>query len=86
MAKSSGRGDTVRQKRQAKMKELFEGKKFKILSVVALPEHQQYESPFGNKGRNGYLLAEIGNEDNHFTVGETVLRRAAAEFGCVDLP
>jgi hypothetical protein len=69
-----------------KMDELFSGKKYEIVKEVHLNEGQHFQTPFGNKGRHGFALREVSDHKNHFTVGASVLRKAAEEYGAVELP
>ena len=72
--------------RKLKMDQLFAGRRFKIVQVVSLGGEDRFVTPFGNKGRRGYVLAEEGNPGNSFYVGETVLGQAAREYDAVELP
>jgi len=85
-APKRSRAEALLETRDQKLKELFAGKKFEIVKKVDLDEGQFFQTPLGNKGRHGYALREVGNPGNHFTVGESVLRTAAAEFQAVELP
>lgn len=76
------RGDKMRATRDRKMKELFEGKQYAILGEIHLSEDEQFQTPFGNKGRNGYVIKEV-NSGNRLMVGETVLRKAHEKYGSV---
>lgn len=80
--------------RQAKFDELFKGRHYKIVKVIALQGEQRFQTPFGNKGRNGFALIP---DDRSFTsvaeekaaaifVGATVLAKAAADYGAVEVP
>lgn len=72
--------------RAAKFASVFEGKRFEIVKEVNLPEGQVFQTPFGNKGRNGYVLVEVGNESNRITVGATAVKKAADLYGSVTPP
>lgn len=54
--------------RTEKMDELFKGKKYDILKEVHLEGEDRFQTPFGNKGRHGFVLQEKGT-DNRFIVG-----------------
>ena len=82
----SARGEALYAAHQEKVREAFQGKKFKILKEVHLEEDQRFETLFGNKGRHGVILEEVGNPDNRLIVGNTILRRVADEYGSVELP
>jgi hypothetical protein len=79
---------------QEKFDELFKGRHYKIVKVIKLEGEQRFQTPFGNKGRNGFALIP---DDRSFAsdkeakaaaifVGETVLRKAAAQYGAVEVP
>jgi len=74
--------------REAKFVELFEGRHYEIIKEIHLEGEKRFETPFGNKGRNGFALLEKGQSDQKkaIFVGETVLRKAADRFGSVDVP
>lgn len=80
------RGESLLATREAKFKELFEGKKFDVKGEIHLEGEQRFQTPFGNKGRHGFVLVEVGNPTNKFIVGETTLREAAEKFGAVEVP
>lgn len=85
------RGEALAVTRKAKFDEYFLDKKYSIIGEVHLdkdPEtgkQQVFQTPFGNKGRHGFVLQEEGT-DNKVVVGATVLRKAAKEYGAVELP
>lgn len=68
------------------MRDLFEGRKYRIVKEINLPPDQRFRTPFGNQGRHGYGLVEVGNPDHRFVVGVAVLRQAAERYGSVELP
>ncbi len=89
MSEDSGRtarGQALYDAYQEKVRATFEGKKFTILEEVHLDKDQRFETAFGNKGRNGYILVEVGNPGNKVIVGATVLRRVASDYASVELP
>ncbi len=71
------RSEKMSQTRAGKMKDLFQGKKYKILGEVHLSkdDNEQFQTPFGNKGRNGFVLKEAASGAK-IIVGEAVLRKA----------
>jgi hypothetical protein len=80
------RGEKMAATRAKKMTDLFEGQKYRILAEIHLGADEQYMTPFGNRGRHGYVLK---NTDTgvKIMVGETVLRQAASVFDAIlDLP
>ena len=81
----STRGEALYAAHNEKVRAFFEGQKFKILKEVHLGEDEKFATPFGNKGRHGVIIEnlETGKRD---VVGWTILRRAAAQYGSVDLP
>lgn len=71
----------------AKMEELFKDRKYTVRREVHLEGNQRFVTPFGNKGRHGFILDETGADPVHrLVVGESVLRRAAELYGSVELP
>jgi hypothetical protein len=72
--------------RQEQKDELFKGKKYTILKEVHLEGDERFQTPFGNKGRHGYVLEEVGNTSNRFIVGASMLTQIAAEYGAVTVP
>lgn len=73
--------------RKAKMDEFFKGKKFTIAKEVHLDaDKDPFVTPFGNKGRHGYVLVEVDNAANKFIIGETMLRQVAADYDAVEMP
>lgn len=82
----SSRGEKLARTRKAKMDALFAGKKFEITREIHLKGDLRFQTPLGHKGRNGYALKEVGNDDNQFIVGWAVLQHAAKEYDAVKLP
>ncbi len=80
------RSEKMSQTRTGKMRSLFYGKKYKILGEVHLKEDEQFQTPFGNKGRNGFVLKEV-DTGTKIIVGEAVLRKANEQYDSIlDLP
>lgn len=84
-AGTAKRSQTLSESRQAKMDALFKDKKFEIVKEVNLPQGQHFVTPLGNKGRNGFVVKEVGT-DNQFAVGATTLKLMAETYGAVTLP
>lgn len=70
--------------RQAKLRELFQGRTWVILKRIHLKRDEVFITPLGDRGRHGYALEDTAN-GRRIVVGETVLRQAAA-LGAVELP
>lgn len=80
--RSSARGAKMAATRARKMAELFQGQRWQILAEVHLKPDEQFLTPFGNRGRHGFVLRNAASGVRIF-VGETVLRQAIREFGAV---
>lgn len=79
------RGEALYNAHKEKLREAFEGTKWKVLKEVHLDEDQRFETQFGNKGRHGVILENVETGEKTI-VGNTVLRRIARDYGAVDLP
>jgi len=79
------RGAALQEAREQKMKEAFEGQKFVIEREVHMPEGQVFQTPFGNKGRHGYVLKNVAT-GQLTVVGATVLKRISELYDAVELP
>jgi hypothetical protein len=64
------------------MSELFSQKKYLILGEIHLGEDEQFQTPFGNRGRHGFVLKEQST-GKKIMVGETILRKAASMYDAV---
>lgn len=83
----TARGAHLAAKHKAKMASFFEGRQYKVLREEHLKGNQRFVTPFGNKGRHGFILEEIDSKPPfRMVVGESVLRRIAHEYGAVELP
>jgi hypothetical protein len=80
--RSSARGAKMAVTRARKMAELFQDQQWKVLAEVHLGPNEQFLTPFGNRGRHGYVLRNLASGVRIF-VGETVLRQAITEFNAV---
>jgi len=86
------RAASLQASRQVKMDALFKDKKYKILKEVHLKDDERFQTPFGNKGRNGYALQlEDGQEPSEgmpakFVIGETMLAQIARDYQAVEVP
>ncbi len=78
------RSEKMSQTRADKMRALFQGKKYKILGEVHLSKDdgEQFQTPFGNKGRNGFVLKE-DETGSKIIVGEAVLRKADEQYSSI---
>lgn len=89
-AEKTPKGQVLADAHAAKMREVFQGKVYKILREVHLKENERFQTPFGNKGRHGFLLEPVDDQGNpngnRIVVGRAVLERAASEFKAVELP
>lgn len=79
------RGEALYAAHREKVRDAFQGKKFKILKEIHLEEDQRFETQFGNKGRHGVILENVETGEK-LIVGNTILRRIARDYGSVDLP
>lgn len=78
------RGASLLATRKQKMDELFAGKSFDIVEEVHLEGEDRFVTPFGNKGRNGFMLAEVGNPNNTFIIGETMLKQVETDYKAIN--
>jgi hypothetical protein len=69
--------------RAKKMAELFEGHRYAILGEIHLGDDEQFMTPFGNKGRHGWVIKDT-QSGKKIMVGETVLRKAASMFDAIE--
>lgn len=73
--------------RLRKMQELFEHRKYAILGEIRLEEDEQFQTPFGNRGRHGYVLQELveGRPTSHkIVVGHTILHKASVLYDAIE--
>jgi len=81
------RGAHLSELHEAKMAKLFKDRKYTVHREVHLEGNQRFVTPFGNKGRHGFILDEVGATPPHrMVIGESMLRRVAEEYGSVELP
>lgn len=85
-ATAKDRAASMLASRQVKLDELFKGKKFTITREIHLEGDERFETPFGNKGRHGFALQEVGNPANEFIVGESMLALVARDYQAVEVP
>jgi len=92
VAEKKDRAASLAETRKAKMDALFYGQKYDILKEIKLEGDDRFETPFGNKGRNGFALklstgytARDGQPDK-FVIGETMLRQVSEQYGAVEVP
>src|ERR1700759_4025429 len=96
-ASSDDRGAKLRASRAQRMEDYFGGgKTYRVDRPVDLPEGQVFQTPFGNKGRHGYILVrqengqDVVKEDGKpdaCVFGITVIRKAAEMYpGAVEVP
>lgn len=85
MPEKIARGKVLQAIREEKMREAFEGKKFVIDSEIHYGPDERFETPFGNKGRHGFILRNVETGER-LVVGESVLRRISEQFKAVDIP
>lgn len=73
--------------RQAKMDELFKGKKFRI--VDEFKSENPLATPLGYKIKSGYRLEQVGlpvDTVNEFVVGKSLLNTLVEKYQAVDRP
>lgn len=91
------RSESLAATREAKMVELFSGKHYTVLQEVHLEKGQVFQTPLGNKGRNGYVIEQVDAEGNpvlnaetgrpvRHVVGIQTLTIAQDQFGAVTVP
>jgi hypothetical protein len=88
VADGSTRGEALLATRNKKMAELFKGRKYRVAQKVDLPQGQVFVTPFGHKGRHGYVLIEVqadnatqdASPEFRFVIGETVIKVAHEEY------
>lgn len=91
------REESLAAARAARMEKYFGGgKTYRVDRAVDLPEGQVFQTPFGNKGRHGFILVRTENgqdvlrEDGKpdaCVFGITVIRNAAETYpGSVEVP
>lgn len=61
---------------------LFADKRFEVVREV---KNEEFETPLGYKGKNGYEIRNI-DTDEIFKVGKSTLKRMAEEYKAVALP
>lgn len=85
-SREPSRGEKMAAVRARKMAELFKDQHYRILGEIHLGPSEQYLTPFGNRGRHGYVLKNTATGAK-IMVGETILRQAADSFDAIiDLP
>jgi len=88
-AEAHTRGQSLLDTRNRKMGELFSGKHYKIQKEVHLEQGQVFKTPFGHKGRHGFVLVEVDESGsqvepkNTFIVGASVLKFAHEEYQAI---
>lgn len=78
----SDRSEKWHATRRARELALFSGQRFEIVREV---KNEEFVSPLGYKGKNGYELRNVGSGDTVY-VGKATLKRMASEYQAVDLP
>lgn len=79
------RGEALKATRQRKLDEAFAGRAFEVVAEVNLPPGQVFQTPFGNKGRHGYIIRDRETGDR-MVVGKQVLRILHDQYQAVALP
>lgn len=80
----------MRETRKAKLDRLYLGQRYTIVKEIHLEGDARFETPLGNKGRNGFAIVnedptQEGDKAKHI-VGATLLALIAKDYGAVDLP
>jgi hypothetical protein len=89
-ATGPSRSDSLAATRKAKMDELYLGQHYKIEAEIRLTEGRKFTTPFGNQGKNGFLLKNVdesaeGEKRTHI-IGASVLEQVAETYKAVELP
>lgn len=89
-ATGPSRSDSLAATRKAKMDELYLGQHYKIEAEIRLTEGRKFTTPFGNQGKNGFLLKNVdesaeGEKRTHI-IGASVLEQVAETYQAVELP
>lgn len=85
-AEGRTRGQSLLETRNKKMAELFQGHRYKVEREVHLEPGQVFKTPFGHKGRHGFVLIEVDTDgtvaqpENKFIVGASVLQVAHDDY------
>lgn len=78
----SDRSEKWHATRRARELAEFSGRRYEVVREV---KNEEFTTPLGYKGKNGYELREVGT-DNVIRVGKATLKRMAEEYGAVDMP
>lgn len=78
----SERADKWRATRHVRELALFSGKRFEVVREV---KNEEFETPLGYKGKNGYEVRNVDTAET-FKVGKATLKRMANEYDAVTLP
>jgi len=78
------RSEALHASRQAKYSAFFQGKQYEVEKAVNLDPGQQFQTPFGNKGRTGFVIRDIKTGDK-YTVGASALELGKT-FGAITNP
>jgi len=96
-AKSVKRSESLAATRQSKMDQLFKDRHYTFTKEVNLPKDGPvFQTPLGNKGRNGYVFAEVDaagnpvidpatNKPVSIVLGATTAKIAGETYGAIDL-
>lgn len=91
LAVIGGRADraaTMRERHKAALDRVFgkPGVKYEVLGEVHLPKGQKFITPFGNAGRNGWVIREVGSEPPaYYTIGARAMVIAVTEYHVIDV-
>lgn len=78
----SDRSEKWHATRRARELAEFSGRRYEVVREV---KNEEFTTPLGYKGKNGYELREVGT-DNVIRVGKATLKRMAEEYSAVDMP
>jgi hypothetical protein len=77
---------SVQTTRRAKLDDFFAGSRYEVIKTIHLDNGQKFVTPFGNKGRNGFALQEVGGQERKLIVGASLLAKIARDYGAVEVP
>jgi hypothetical protein len=83
--KGTARADRLRIIREAKLAEVFAGRRLVFVREVHLPHGQLFQSALGRKARHGFILRDL-DSGQRFAVGLIVLLQIIERYPVADLP
>lgn len=79
------RRQRVREAREARVRQAFEGQKFEYVGPITLGEDERYTDVTGNKGRHGFVIKNK-NSGEELVVGPTSLKKCQDVYGAITIP